>query len=49
MTGRIMHQEEYRGDGVMEFSADVSHLPTGLYLVKLQTEDGVGVRKIIKQ
>ena len=47
ITGKVMYEEKMgrRGDG--EISVDVSHLPAGLYLVKLQTEDAFGVRKII--
>ncbi len=48
LYGRVVY--EYKNSGVRESEiiVDVSHLPSGLYLVKLQTEDGVGVRKIIK-
>ena len=40
--------EKERGRvGVGEMSVDISQLPAALYLVKLKTEDAVGVQKIV--
>jgi photosystem II stability/assembly factor-like uncharacterized protein len=49
ISGRKVWEYENSGVRESEMFVDVSHLPAGLYLVKLQTEAGVGVRKIIKQ
>jgi hypothetical protein len=47
ILGKTVFEEEMGGAGDGEISVDVSHLTSGLYLVKLQTEEAVGVRKII--
>ena len=49
LHGKVAYEEEIGRRGEEEISVDVSHLPAGLYLVKLQTGDAVGVRKIIIQ
>ena len=49
IAGRVVCEFENSGVRESEIIVDVGQLPPGLYLVKLQTEDGVGVRKIIKQ
>ncbi len=49
LHGKVVYEEEMWRRGVGEISVNVSHLPRGLYLVKLQTEKAVGVRKIIIQ
>lgn len=46
--GKVVLKQEIGREGEEELCVDVSHLPAGLYIVKLQTEDAVGVRKIIK-
>ena len=28
---------------------DVSHLPSGIYLIRVGTQDGISVKKIVKQ
>jgi hypothetical protein len=47
LFGKVAYEEEIVSRGEAEISVDVGHLPAGLYLVKLQTEEAVGVRKII--
>jgi len=49
LSGNVVYKEENTRSGEAEITVDVSHLPAGLYLVMLQTEDAVGVRKIIKR
>lgn len=49
LQGRVVHEKEMGSMGEGEIVVDVSHLPAGLYLVKLQTEDAVGVQKLIKK
>jgi hypothetical protein len=47
LFGKIVFEEEMGCWENGTISVDLSHLPAGLYLVKLQTEEAVGVRKII--
>jgi len=49
LHGRVVYEDETGRMGEEEVSVDVSHLKSGLYLLKLQTEDAIGVRKIIIQ
>jgi len=49
LHGRVVYEKESSGIREYEIVVDVSHLPAGLYLLKMQTEDAVGVRKIIKR
>lgn len=48
ISGRTVCEYESQRIRESEIVIDVGHLPAGMYLVKLQTEDGVGVRKIVK-
>jgi hypothetical protein len=49
LSGQLVYAESGGRMGNKEVSVDISHLPPGLYLVKLQTDKGVGVQKIMKQ
>ncbi len=49
VSGKVVYKKDCGSDGLQEFRVDVSHLPAGLYLVKLQTEEALGIRKIIIQ
>ncbi len=46
IKGRLMKSKELNGH---ENTIDVSDLPEGVYFVKLQVEEAVGVRRIIIQ
>jgi hypothetical protein len=37
----------YRGEPVAEVTQTLSHLPAGVYFVKIQTENGVVLRKVV--
>lgn len=47
MCGRLVHSSTY--PLVHPFTVDVFHLPTGCYFVKVYTEAGYGIQKIIKK
>jgi DNA-directed RNA polymerase subunit L len=52
----ITHIEVLDQKGLLMFSStdnakqlDIAHLSAGIYFIKIQTERGVGVRKLIKE
>jgi len=49
LCGKVVYEDGITNCEDGKTSVDVSHLPAGLYLVKLQTDEAVGVRKIIIQ
>ena len=50
--GRVVWQNnapKSLGDGIMTTSAYIGHLPSGMYIVRVQTANGVLVQKVAKQ
>jgi hypothetical protein len=47
ITGKVLHSLE--GNGMLRQALDVGHLPTGAYLLKVETPANVTVRKWVKQ
>ncbi len=49
LNGRVVYEERMGSGEEGKITMDVSRLPAGLYLVKLQTEDRFGLKKFIKK
>ncbi len=47
-SGRVMKSVE-QAKGVDHQTIDVSDLPAGMYFIRMQSEDNVSMRKIVKQ
>ena len=47
ITGKTLHVQQF--DNIGNIQIDLSNYPIGLYLIKLSSEQGVQIHKIVKQ
>jgi hypothetical protein len=49
LTGQVLYQRTFEAQpGTNQFDVDLHSLPTGTYIVRVQTEEGYGMVKVVK-